>query len=166
VQRASGWRADLATRVREAARDELRAAGLLTQEEDRLLGVVPRRRWRLTPSGRAWCRSAADASAAASVVLPATGLLLVLDQELRRRLRDAAGVEVPAAWGDADGLDAVLVTPGRPSTPRRTADRAVVTVATGAGATDPPRQALSRSASGDLPGGCLVRPSAVSTYAD
>jgi len=108
VQRASGWRADLATRVRDAARDELRAAGLLAQEEGRLLGVVPRRRWRLTPSGHAWGRSTADASAVASAVLPATGLLLVLDQQVQRRLRDAAGVEVSAEWGDADGLDAVL----------------------------------------------------------
>jgi len=108
VQRTSGWRADLATRVRDAARDELHTAGLLAQEQGRLLGVVPRRHWRLTPSGRAWGRSADDASVAASVVLPATGLLLVLDQGLQRRLRDTAGVEVPAEWGDADGLDAVL----------------------------------------------------------
>lgn len=108
VQKAAGWRADLATRVRDGAREELRAAGLLAQTPGRLLGVIPRSRWTLTPSGRAWAGSAADSAVAAAAVLPATGLLLVLDQELQRRLRDAAGVEVPAAWGDADGLDAVL----------------------------------------------------------
>ena len=108
VQKAAGWRADLATRVRDAARDELRATGLLRPESQRLLGVVPRTRWTLTPSGRAWAGSAADGTVAAAGVLPATGLLLVLDQELQRRLRDDAGVEVSSSWGDADGLDAVL----------------------------------------------------------
>ena len=108
VQRAAGWRGDLAPRVRAAARDELRVAGLVVRQDRRLLGLVPWRRWEPTPSGRAWSRSAADAAVAGTAVLPATGLLLVLDEELQRRLRDSAGAEVASVWGDVDGLDAVL----------------------------------------------------------
>lgn len=113
VRRAAGWRADLSPRVREAARHELDAAGLLRQEHDRLLGVLPRTRWQLTPTGRAWARSASDAAVSGAGLLPATGLLLALDQDLQRRLREAAGEadgSVPVGWGgdDVEALDAVL----------------------------------------------------------
>jgi hypothetical protein len=110
VSKASGWRADLASRAREAARQELRTAGLLAEERDRLLGVVPRTRWRLTPSGQAWARSAGSAPAAAA--LPAAGLLLALDDDLQRRWRDAAVADGhgTVAWddGELDALDTVL----------------------------------------------------------
>ncbi len=110
VQQASGWRADLAARVRTAARQELQAAGLMVPARGRLLGVVPVTRWQLTGSGRAWAASAAGAATAATGVLPAAGLLLALDRDVQRRLRDAAGSDGDAAagWVDADGLDAVL----------------------------------------------------------
>jgi len=112
VQRASGWRADLASRVRDAARYELVTTGLLVREQDRLLGVVPRTRWRLTPSGQAWARSASDAAAVSAGLLPATGLLLALDQDLQRRLRDTAVADGhgSATWDDhdLDALDTVL----------------------------------------------------------
>jgi hypothetical protein len=107
VKKASGWRADLAPRVREAARQELRDAGLLVPAQAPLLGVVPRTRWQLTPSGRAWARSASDAAVGA---LPAAGLLLALDESLQRRLRDTAGADGggPVWDDDVAALDAVL----------------------------------------------------------
>lgn len=113
VRKATGWRTDLGSLVRQAARDELRTAGLLAEEHGKLLGVVPRTRWQPTPSGRAWARSAADAAAAPITgALPAAGLLLALDQDLQRRLRDASGgADVGSAgWAsdDLDHLDAVL----------------------------------------------------------
>ena len=111
VQRAAGWRVDLAAQVRDASRRELAAAGLLVCERDRLLGVLPRTRWRLTPSGRAWAGSASDAVAATAGVLPAAGLLLALVEQLQRELRAAAGTDGgvgAAGWDDVHGLDAVL----------------------------------------------------------
>ena len=111
VRRAAGWRADLSAGVREATRHELATAGLLVCERDRLLGIVPRTRWRLTPSGRVWAHSASDAAAAAAGVLPAVGLLLALDEEVQRDLRGAVGADGgdgAATWGDVDALDAVL----------------------------------------------------------
>ena len=109
VHRASGWRTDLAAGVREAARRELQSAGLLVAERTLLLGVVPRTRWRLTASGRLWALSASGAAAGAAGVLPAAGLLLALDLDLQRRLRQDAGAGGDGGeWGDLEALDAVL----------------------------------------------------------
>ena len=110
LQRASGWRTDLGAGVRDAARRELRSAGLLVGERTLVLGVVPRTRWRLTGSGRAWALSASGAAAAAAGVLPAAGLLLALDLDLQRRLRQDAGARGDGGdgWGDLEALDAVL----------------------------------------------------------
>lgn len=110
MRQASGWRADLAARVRTATRQELQAAGLVVPGRGRLLGVVPWTRWRLTGSGRAWAVSVAGVGTAATGVLPAAGLLLALDRDVQRRLRDAASSDgdAGAGWGDVDGLDAVL----------------------------------------------------------
>jgi hypothetical protein len=116
VHKATGWRTDLGGLVRQAARDELRTAGLLAEERGKLLGIVPRTRWQPTPSGRAWARSAADAAVHAAALttaaLPAPGLLLALDQDLQRRLRDTSGGADAgsAGWApdDLDHLDAVL----------------------------------------------------------
>ena len=109
LQRASGWRTDLGAGVREAARRELRSAGLLVAERTLVLGLVPRTRWRLTGSGRAWALSASGAVAGAAGVLPAAGLLLALDLELQRRLRQEAGALGDGGeWGDLEALDAVL----------------------------------------------------------
>jgi hypothetical protein len=111
VRKAAGWRLDLAAEVRQATRHELAAAGLLVGERGRLFGVVPRTRWRLTPSGQVWARSASDAVVATAGVLPAAGLLLALDEDLQRELRAADGADgggSSAGWDDVDGLDAVL----------------------------------------------------------
>ena len=110
VQQASGWRADLASRVRTAARQELQAAGLLVPARGRLVGVIPLTRWRRTGSGRALAMSVTAAATAADGVAAAAGLLLALDRDVQRRLREAAGGDgdAGAAWGDVDALDTVL----------------------------------------------------------
>ena len=116
VRKASGWRADLASRARDAAREELRAAGLLAEQRERLLGLVPRTRWQLTPSGQAWARSVGSGPTAAALpaaALPAAGLLLALDDDLQRRWRDAAAVDGHGAGGWDDGeLDALAAVLG------------------------------------------------------
>jgi hypothetical protein len=93
VHKAVGVRHQQLEQLRTEVREALSAQGLLTSERVKLLGVLPRTQWVRTPTGEAWAavprglerdRTAALSAAA----LPAVGLLLALDQEMVRALRE------------------------------------------------------------------------------
>jgi len=119
VQQSVAGRYQLLDELRTEARDTLTAQGLLTAQRSRVLGVIPRTRWLRSPTGELWAavprglerdRGAAVAAAAGSAA-PAVGLLLALDAEVARALRDDGDASVLFGIdGDLDGrtLDAVL----------------------------------------------------------
>lgn len=109
VRKALGRRQDLLSRLRRETLQHLADRGLLTVRRELMLGLLPVRRRRLTPTGVAWAGSLAAVPSTA-LVLPAVGVLLALDRDVARELRgrlDGAAVqwEVDA---DLDALDAVL----------------------------------------------------------
>lgn len=108
IRKALGWRQDLPARLKRASLQQLADSGLLSSRRERLLGVVPVRRWRPTATGAAWAVSLSSAPSTARV-LPAVGVLLALDEEVARELR--ARLDVGAHWSadsDLDALDSVL----------------------------------------------------------
>jgi hypothetical protein len=120
VRQAVGRRHELVDELLTATRAHLEAQGLLTAERSKVLGVVPRTRWRRTPTGEVWAavprgleRDPGAALTGAGVPpsgVPAVGLLLALDEEVARALREDDDGAVHSAHGDVDGrtLDAVL----------------------------------------------------------
>lgn len=109
IRKALGWRQDLPSRLRRDALQHLADRGLLAARRERLLGLIPVRRRRLTPTGSAWAVSLASVPSTA-LVLPAVGVLLALDRSVARELRDRFD-GTGAHWtSDADlgALDAVL----------------------------------------------------------
>jgi hypothetical protein len=106
----------LGTRLRRQAVDDLVARRLLAQDRTRLLGVVPRTRTTVTPSGAAWDRDARErerllaAGAPVGMLVSAGGLLLLLDPQTQRlvdealRRKDESGADV-VLLGDLSAVD-------------------------------------------------------------
>jgi hypothetical protein len=114
VRACVAGRSDLLELLRTDVRDALHSQGLLTAQRTKVLGVVPRTRWVRTPTGEAWAavpRGLERDRGTAPVEAPTVGLLLALDDEVARALRERGDAPVLVeTGGDVDGrtLDAVL----------------------------------------------------------